>query len=258
MEDKNTWCVYMHTSPSGKVYVGITCQKVKRRWRNGNGYLTQDKNGNYHQPAMARAILKYGWENFKHIIFAENLNKEQAEELERLLVALWKSNNPCYGYNIQNGGLSGNTWSEEHRKKMSERQKGKNSYHYGKKRSVETRKRISESLKGENNPNYGKEIPEETRKKIGESLKGEKNPMYGKHHTEEAKEKIRQSNTGRGRSVYCIELDKQWDSMAQAEKETGAYGIYLVLQGRQHYAGRHPETGEKLHWIEVFDTEEIK
>lgn len=254
MEDKNTWCVYMHTSPSDKVYVGITCQKPKRRWRDGAGYLIRDKNGAYHQPAMAHAILKYGWENFQHIIFAENLNKKEAEKLERLLIALWETNNPCHGYNIQSGGLSGGTLPEEHRRKISERQKGEKHPNYGKQRSVATRKKISESLKGENNPNYGKKVPEEIRKKIGESLSGEKNPMYGKHHTEEAKEKIRQSNIGRGRTVYCIELNKQWDSMAQAQKETGAYGIYLVLQGKQHYAGRHPETGEKLHWIEICNT----
>lgn len=34
MEDK-LFTVYRHTSPSGKVYIGITCQDVKNRWQNG-------------------------------------------------------------------------------------------------------------------------------------------------------------------------------------------------------------------------------
>lgn len=37
MEDK-LFTVYRHTSPSGKVYIGITCQDVKNRWQNGKTY----------------------------------------------------------------------------------------------------------------------------------------------------------------------------------------------------------------------------
>ena len=262
MEDKNTWCVYMHTSPSNKVYIGITSQKPERRWRNGDGYLHKDPNGLYHQPAMAHAVLKYGWENFRHIVFAENLDKERAENLERLLIALWKSNEPHYGYNIQNGGLSGNTFSDVSKKQMSEKRKGENNPLYGKPRSKEVRQKISESVRGENHPMYGKHHSEEARKKMSKSSSGEKNPMFGKHHSEETKRKISEARSGKasskGRTVYCIELDQQWDSMSKAEKETGAYDIYLVLQGKQKYAGRHPVTGEKLHWIEIFNAEEIK
>lgn len=30
------YTVYKHTTPSGKVYIGITGQKPERRWQNGN------------------------------------------------------------------------------------------------------------------------------------------------------------------------------------------------------------------------------
>ena len=55
--------VYKHTFPNGKVYIGITRQKPKYRWANGNGYLRLKPNGEYKQPLMARAVIKYGWEN---------------------------------------------------------------------------------------------------------------------------------------------------------------------------------------------------
>jgi hypothetical protein len=45
-----TWIVYEHISPSGKIYVGITSQRVKVRWQNGNGnkvVLQFDKEGNF-------------------------------------------------------------------------------------------------------------------------------------------------------------------------------------------------------------------
>ena len=37
------YTVYKHTSPSGKVYIGITCRKPKYRWNNGKGYKEKDQ-----------------------------------------------------------------------------------------------------------------------------------------------------------------------------------------------------------------------
>ena len=62
--------IYRYTSPSNKVYIGIT-YNIKRRWYDGNGYLHKKKNGKYNQPLFARAILKYGWDNFTHEILVE-------------------------------------------------------------------------------------------------------------------------------------------------------------------------------------------
>lgn len=33
------WILYRHTSPSGKVYIGITFKSVNKRWNGGDGYL---------------------------------------------------------------------------------------------------------------------------------------------------------------------------------------------------------------------------
>lgn len=88
--------VYKHTTPNNKSYIGITSYtKPELRWRNGNGYNNQ---------YFSRAIKKYGWENIKHEILYSNLSKEQAEQKEIELIDLYKSNNPVYGYNIENGG----------------------------------------------------------------------------------------------------------------------------------------------------------
>ena len=35
---ENTFTVYKHTTPSGKVYIGITSVDVKDRWMSGHGY----------------------------------------------------------------------------------------------------------------------------------------------------------------------------------------------------------------------------
>ena len=90
MENKNdvtmekNYTVYMHVSPNGKVYIGITSLKPKYRWENGRGY----KGNEY----FYRAIKKYEWNNFEHIIIENNLTKEQAENMEIELIAKYRSN----------------------------------------------------------------------------------------------------------------------------------------------------------------------
>ena len=114
-KEKRKYCVYKHTSPSNKVYIGIT-YNPKRRWYDGNGYLHKRKDGKYNQPLFARAILKYGWENFTHEILTDNLSKEQACELEKKYIKEYDSTNSQKGYNISFGGdvlMYGKTHSEE-------------------------------------------------------------------------------------------------------------------------------------------------
>ena len=124
MENENNYTVYMHISPSGKVYIGITKCNPVDRWKNGLGYLNKDKNGAYRQPAIARAIIKYGWDNFKHEILFEGLAKYEAEEKEILLISQYQSNNSEFGYNIRPGG-STSSISDETKLKMSKAGKGR-------------------------------------------------------------------------------------------------------------------------------------
>lgn len=118
------YTVYKHTTPSGKVYIGITKQKPEQRWNNGNGYKN---NEHFH-----RAILKYGWENIEHeIICQAPMSAEQAGAVEKSLIELYDSTNPDKGYNNSIGGEYGAL---------------------GVHRSAETRLKMSESLKGNISP----------------------------------------------------------------------------------------------------------
>lgn len=149
MPDEKKFCVYRHTSPSGKVYVGVTCQNPLDRWRNGKGYW-QNKH-------FASAINKYGWDSFSHEILFSDLRKQDAFEKEIELIGLHKSNDPDFGYNQSSGGeyaTSGWSPSEETRKRQREAK-------LGKKLSEEHRRRISEGGRG-------RCVSKETRRKIGE------------------------------------------------------------------------------------------
>ena len=137
---ERNYTVYMHVSPNGKVYIGITCNKPKYRWNYGYGYK--------HNKYFWRSINKYGWDNFKHIIIDENLTKEQAENMEIELIKQYRSNERNYGYNIESGGNSNGKVSEETRKKISESNKGKKHTEKTKKKMRENHK----SVKGCENP----------------------------------------------------------------------------------------------------------
>lgn len=55
-------------------------------------------------------------------------------------------------------------------------------------------------------------------------------------------------------SVYCIELDMAFSSMTEASLKTGIDQgtISKACSGKRASAGRHPVTGEKLHWTTDF------
>lgn len=136
------FCVYKHTSPNGKVYIGITSKKPEERWLKGRGY----KNNAY----FYRAIQKYGWDSFKHEILFDGLTLEQANIIEQMQINYYDSTNVKKGYNISIGGgaMTGRKHSVETRVKMSEKARGRKIWCEGKKLSEDHRRHLSESHKG--------------------------------------------------------------------------------------------------------------
>lgn len=178
--ENKLYCVYMHTSPSNKKYIGITSlTPPSKRWRDGHGYS--------HNKHFSNAIEKYGWDNFTHEIVAENLTKEEAEKMEVELIEKYNTFNSNDGYNGTSGGEIGKQHSDEVRKNQSKLAKRCWQDEEFRKKQSEFRK----SRTGEKNPNYG-----------NHKLAGENNPMYGKHHSEETKEKLRQAALSRSPEVW--------------------------------------------------------
>ena len=156
-----TFGVYMHKNIiNGKVYVGITCQNpISLRWKNGLGYKKS--------PLFYKAIQKYGWNNFEHIILFQNLSKEDAEEKEKELIKKYKSNSREYGYNIQNGGGISDV-SELTKIKLS-------NINIGKHHSEKTKKKMSIAHKGKQRC-LGYKHSDETKEKHRLLMLREKNP----------------------------------------------------------------------------------
>jgi group I intron endonuclease len=158
--------IYKITSPSGKVYIGLT-SNYNKRWYDYKGLRVKS------QLLIYRSLIKYGWANHKFEIvheFPSHSDKKVLMEMEKYYVREYKR----AGYTLLNltEGGEGSGISEEARQKKSE---------YMKNRIVseETKNKISNSLKGRKVP------PEVLAKRIG------------KTHSEEHKRKIRLAGIGR-------------------------------------------------------------
>ena len=205
------WCVYIHRNMiNNKAYIGITCQNIEKRWgKNGHCYTENN------QSVFCYAIKKYGWDNFEHIVWADNLSEREAKQWEIRLIALFKTNckkykNPEYGYNMTDGGdgSSGREMSEETKRKIGNSNKGKIP-------SAETRNKISMSLKG-------RILTEEHKRKISETHKG-------MTHSEESLYKMAEwqigSKSPKARKIIQYDLDcnyiKEWECIKDASDELG-------------------------------------
>lgn len=215
IKEEKKWCVYVHTSPSGKKYVGITSLKPNQRWKNGMGYMKRNEDGSYAQQAMAYAIIKYpDWNLWQHEIVIEDATEEDAKQLEIELIQFYKTRDADFGYNMTDGGegTPGKSVSDETKQKISNALKGK--------------------MVGEKNPNYG-----------NHKMAGNNNPNYGNTGIRNLLSVI----------VYCIEFKEIFYGAREAER---LYGIdhsclIKVCNGKRKSAGKHPETGEPLHWLYV-------
>ena len=143
------YTIYMHRNKiNGKIYIGQTCQKPSYRWkRNGKGYETCE--------IMWKAIQKYGWNNFEHIILKSNLTLEEANFYEEYYIKKFNSTNKQFGYNIRKGGKN-TPLSEETKQKLRNKKTFLGRHH-----TEETIKKQKETLNkinhqsGEKNSQFG-------------------------------------------------------------------------------------------------------
>ena len=217
----NCYCVYIHTCKiDGKRYVGLTRRKPEDRWGNGNNY----KNSTH----FRRAIEKYGWDNFDHEIYATNLTAEEASELEKELIAKYKTTDDRYGYNLDSGG-SYTKHSEITKDRIRQKIKGI-------KRSPETIEKMRKNAKG-NKYSVGRKHTEESKQKNREAHLGKTHVL-----TEEGKYNIMMGHKNR-KEVICVELGITYPSIDYAAKQmNGNQGtISGALLGRT-------KTAYGYHW----------
>lgn len=218
-----------------KKYVGQTNKdEPAKRWKNGNGYKGQD--------VIWDAIQKYGWNNFSHTILEKVSTQKEANEKEKYYISFYN----CLacnhnGYNVAEGGTNGYPlagYSNEQKQAYAEKQS-----RIGKQRF-------------ENNPELKQKMSDISRAYWVEENKRKaslQKKKYYKQNPEKLKKLLEQGESLIEKvsiPVKCIETKQEFKSISEAGRWANVSGecISLYLKGKEKYAGRHPETGQRLHW----------
>ena len=223
--------IYKYTnSKNGKVYIGQTSKTLEER--------AQANGRNYRECRLFySAIKKYSWESFYPEILETVDTVEEANEREMYYIALYRSTDRKYGYNLLPGG-NNKTMLPESRKiisdKAKERYKDKTANPmYGRTHSQDTKMKQSIKKTGENNPMYGSHWTNTQRERSG---------TRGKHLdlTDEQRSALRERYRRIGkttglRRVRCIEDDVIFNSVTEAASTYGVKNSTLCghLRGRQ-------------------------
>lgn len=216
-----------------KKYIGQSVD-IYVRWGNHKSALRNNRHDNKH---LQNAWNIYGEENFIFEILSI-CDTDIIDDVETEYIKLFNTMNRECGYNRESGGHENKFLSNESKMMISIK-------HKGKKLTDEHKAKISESGKG-------RVFSDETKNKISEAITGIK-------RSDETRERISNSRKGEKswsrKSIYCIELNEEFDSTKSACEKYGFNSASLCshLKGRYSFSGKHPITGEPLHWVYVND-----
>ena len=220
-----------------KVYVGKTEQPLKDRWQD---HLVDSVARSERVPLLYRSMNKHGADKFFCTSVAVARDKWHLNELEKLWICVLQSAEKEYGYNLTLGGtggkpnaetlskLRGRTFSEAHRKRISEYAKWRGTAHMNtpetrdKKRcprkpfSDETRAKMSLAAKNRCTPGWKRNLS--LRMKV--RMAGARNPMFGSTITPEHQAKMRAgalrkiaSNPEKHRVICSNASRARWDKI---------------------------------------------
>ena len=209
------YIVYMHKNKiNNKIYIGITFRKPEERWLNGNGYRRQ--------PKFFNAIIKYGWDNFEHIILEQNiLTEEEALKLETYYIQKYDSVNN--GYNVNEAGQKSSPYCF---KRIPIYCIEKDTYY-------ESIAEASRQL-GFNNPGD-----------IEKVIRGERHGCHNLHFLKADDvnptniKKALQKKTGKFRRIYCLDNQQIFNSLQEAANfcKRSPQSVMLNCQGKRKSCG---------------------
>ncbi len=213
--------LYQLESPSGKLYMGITT-RFKHR-------MNQHARSVGGRTALARAITKYGFGNFKQAILC-NGSLEYIKDLEIKSIKSFGSRHPN-GYNLTSGG---DHWDIPSEYTSCYGKLGRNHPAYGNKLSAGARTRISQYQSGTIRSS-------ETRAKMAKSKLGN---IYGSlrvntAHSTETKDKLSRSHLGKTSPRKGSTLDSDTrELISLASRHQWGSRKYLVSDGRAFFTLR--------------------
>ena len=185
------YSIYKATNKiNGKCYIGFATNWPRRK----NKHRIASKNNNN---KFYRAIRKHDWDNFEWSVLYQSKDREHTLKImEPYFINEYDSYHGGYNATMGGEGVFGYSFSEESKRKMSERRKG-HKYNLGQICTEETKQKLSKAM-------TGMKRSEETKEK-------HRLVQMGKKYSEESKQKMRLSALERERK-------KREEKMANNQK----------------------------------------
>lgn len=193
---------------NGKLYIGQTTLRLCERKSSHKAASIKHGYGAFH-----KALVEDGFENFEWYTIFQDSSVDKTLEMEAYYILLFNSNDANYGYNLTTGGKNP-VFNAEVTENISKSKKGKyekeNNPFFGKTHTEERKRYFSDIRKGVK-PNNGFVAHSNKTK----TILSEKRKEWASNS--ENKKKLSLQNQHR-MLVYCIELDKTFESIKDAAK----------------------------------------
>lgn len=259
MRTKSVGIYCIENTTNGKKYIGLS-RNIEQRWNEHLSKLRRGKHGNVY---LQRAWNNCGEDAFKFYI-VELCDSNALSEREEYYIAKYHTLSHESGYNLTKGGEDAATtnkmivayktgkiynsvheaaeesdvaditmiaWCKKHRNFMyldewnslsDTKQNDCRNFDW----EMADHIRLSKAHSREN-------LTEDTLHKISSAFSGSRNP--------------------RAFAVYCPELNEEFWGAKEAHEKYGVCvsSISQCIGGKLGHAGKHPITGEKLHWVKI-------
>lgn len=204
--------IYKITSSYFGIYIGQSVD-IARRFK-------EHKAGRSSNKKLAASIYMDGYQSHRFEIL-EVCEFAQLNEREKYYVSLYKSFNSIHGFNSTKGGGSWPIMSEETKRKIGEKSKG--------------RKLSPERIADIKARNTGREVPEELRLRLSKALKG-------RIFTEDHKRKIGAKHKGRKHSeAFCKNISEKRKGYKLPEEKRKEWSINRMGEKNNFFGKKHSE-----------------
>ena len=259
MRTKSVGIYCIENTTNCKRYIGLS-RNIEQRWNEHRSKLRRGKHGNIY---LQRAWNNYGEDAFKFYI-VEFCESDVLSEREEYYIAKYHTLSHEFGYNLTQGGedaattnkmiIAYKTGSIYNSVRSAAEEQGvvditmitwcKNHHNF---MYLDEWNSLSESER-----NYWMDFDweEVDHKKLSQAHS--RNNL-----TADTLEKLRIATSGkcnpRAFPIYCPELNEKFWGAKEAHEKYGicVSSISQCISGKLGHAGKHPITGEKLHWVKI-------
>ena len=239
-----SYLVYKATSPSEKVYIGMTKKNLDSRRKEHEWHSKSNKVRKIFHSALRKYELNFTWE-----VLIGGLTKEEAEKKEIEYIAQLNATDRDFGYNQAKGGMAGNIMTPESRAKWKEKMQALWD-------NPKYSKRLSDSQKRMHTEDHNWKEKQSIRMKetFNNPERKAKNTKMLQELNGSRKKREFMATVKGGKPFICVETNERFELLQDAADRFGVdkRRIHCILKYPQRY-----KTLSKLYTFRYVEQEKV-